>query len=892
MAQQGQNKALLEVCSACIQSGNNSAVRMLEYMTETRTPRAGFSALANEHLEASRPLFAAMTGLAELQRERGQLTADTYNNLRDVLRQYRTNLTVLNKMVNKLLDDEHKHGISRLTRGIRLMFTEGELDKMKASLAQCRIATQAIPEVFGWLLREIHVDTGLSMGYTALASVTGSADPTRGVARKAPETIPETPLPLRSPFNDSTPMLSGTMKDLRHDLPSPPWSDGSDHSYEHLGSDHTVSRQLHHRGGPSMAATGKSLTELTPPSSIVHPEEQTGHRALYEMPTHPVRIPVDLTTVSRWKPKHTQGANNSAASNALYVALQEKNHKMIEHLLDSGVPANHPSGNSLIRIAINNHDLDSVRLLLVFGADVNASDPDDITPLYAATECAFYEAAQLLLTYGADPNVAAGPTQESPFALTLHHGRAHFALLYLKYGADPDDELESGDTPFIKAINRTAPCHLVDLMLLYEASVNKKNSRGETPLFVAINADRPDIVGALLEHGALPNLPGPKHMLWPSVHHPMILELLLDKGADLRKAPGVLELATSINSIEAVKILLKHGVDVNAKKDGIFTPLCTAIRDDREKLVDLLLASGADPNLPASEYPAFKCVTHHRAHLLPKLLAAGADADEPAGIVETAVAHNNQDALILLLNAGLDPDARDAAGHTALTTAITKSDLGYIDILLARKANAGVRGHDWPVNMAVKNPEILAKLLPHLATAAIPKGALELAVQANQLESVKLLLAAGVAVEDKNGGVFSPLTTAIREDRKEIFRYLLDEAGADPNKPGEHLPIIKAIRRHRQDDLSYIEHLLHKGADMNLMYRGWNAVLQALDKGDDKTLQLLAEMGIPDLAVKDDDGHSVLEIMRARGMKEEEQILTHGPKVKKTGRKPTTDRAR
>ncbi|OQN97146.1 hypothetical protein B0A48_17243 [Cryoendolithus antarcticus] len=768
---------------------------MLEYMTETRTPRAGFSALANEHLEASRPLFAAMTGLAELQRERGQLTADTYNNLRDVLRQYWTNLTVLNKMVNKLLDDEHI--ISRLTRGIRLMFNEGELDKMKASLAQCRIAAQAIPEVFGRLLREIHVDTGLSMGYTALASVTG-----------------------------------------------------------------------------------------------IHPEEQTGHRALYEMPTHPVRIPVDLTTVSRWKPKHTQGANNSAASNALYVALQEKNHKMIEHLLDSGVPANHPSGNSLIRIAINNHDLDSVRLLLVFGADVNASDPDDITPLYAATERAFYEAAQLLLTYGADPNVAAGPTQESPFALTLHHGRAHFALLYLKYGADPDDELESGDTPFIKAINRTAPCHLVDLMLLYEASVNKKNSRGETPLFVAINADRPDIVGALLEHGALPNLPGPKHMLWPSVHHPMILELLLDKGADLRKAPGVLELATSINSIEAVKILLKHGVDVNAKKDGIFTPLCTAIRDDREKLIDLLLASGADPNLPASEYPAFKCVTHHRAHLLPKLLAAGADADEPAGIVETAVAHNNQDALILLLNVGLDPDARDAAGHTALTTAITKSDLGYIEILLARKANAGVRGHDWPVNMAVKNPEILAKLLPHLATAAIPKGALELAVQANQLESVKLLLAAGVAVEDKNGGVFSPLTIVIREDRKEIFRYLLDEAGADPNKPGEHLPIIKAIRRYRQDDLSYIEHLLHKGADMNLMYRGWNAVLQALDKGDDKTLQLLAEMGIPDIAVKDDDGHSVLEIMRARGMKEEEQILTHGPKVKKTGRKPTTDRAR
>ena len=71
--------------------------------------------------------------------------------------------------------------------------------------------------------------------------------------------------------------------------------------------------------------------------------------------------------------------------------------------------------------------------------------------------------------------------------------------------------------------------------------------------------------------GANADLPGPKHMLWPSVHQPKILELILDKGANLRKAPGVLELAASINSLEAVTILLRHNVDVNAKKDGIFT---------------------------------------------------------------------------------------------------------------------------------------------------------------------------------------------------------------------------------------------------------------------------------------------------------------------------------
>ena len=229
--------------------------------------------------------------------------------------------------------------------------------------------------------------------------------------------------------------------------------------------------------------------------------------------------------------------------------------------------------------------------------------------------------------------------------------------------------------------------------------------------------------------------------------------------------------------------------DPNAKKDGIFTPLCTAIRDDRGDLLDLLIAAGADPNLQASEFPAFKCITHHRAHLLPRILAAGADPSNPRGIIETAVAHNEKDALLILLEHKVDPNARSSKGDTPLTTAIRLGRLDLVDVLLSYKADPGVRGQEWPISMAVKSPEILRKLLDHILPSKIIKGALEQAVVADQIESVKLLLAAGVSVEDKNGGVFSPLTTSIRENRKEIFRYLIDEAGADPNSPGEHLPV-------------------------------------------------------------------------------------------------------
>ena len=78
------------------------------------------------------------------------------------------------------------------------------------------------------------------------------------------------------------------------------------------------------------------------------------------------------------------------------------------------------------------------------------------------------------------------------------------------------------------------------------------------------------------------------------------------------------------------------------------------------------------------------------------------------------------------------------------------------------------------------------------------------------------------------------------------------------------------------------------------MYRGWNAVLQAVctpttqdvrlclltscqvDNGDTKILKLLAARSTPDLNARDESGTSVLEMMEERGLREEEAILLGG----------------
>lgn len=194
---------------------------------------------------------------------------------------------------------------------------------------------------------------------------------------------------------------------------------------------------------------------------------------------------------------------------------------------------------------------------------------------------------------------------------------------------------------------------------------------------------------------------------------------------------------------------------------------------------------------------------------MPKILAAGGNPSSPKGVIETAIQHNEKECLkiLLKLKRKVDVNAKGESGNTPLTTAIKTGRMDLLDILLDHGASPAVRGQEWPVSMAVKNPLVLAKILPHIELSKIIKGSVEQAVVAGQLESVKLLLSKGVPIEEKTGGVFSPLTTSIREDRKDIFYYLIS-AGADVNTPGEHLPIIKAIRRHREDDLSYIEHLI------------------------------------------------------------------------------------
>lgn len=254
----------------------------------------------------------------------------------------------------------------------------------------------------------------------------------------------------------------------------------------------------------------------------------------------------------------------------------------------------------MLQIAAANRDTETISLLVRYGANPNGCDREGITPLYAATRAQCFESAKVLLKAGADCNLSAGPENASPLSLAASHNILDLVQLYMANGGKPTMIMESGSTALVESINKNVSPKVVEVLLQGGTDANAKNGEGCTAMFQAIQKDRIDLVQLLLDHGANPNLPAPKHPLWPSTYKPPILKLLLARGADHKKTPGVMELASSLKKLESVKILVEAGVSPNIRKDGVYTPLCSAIRDDSADIFHYLLEHGADPNFKSA----------------------------------------------------------------------------------------------------------------------------------------------------------------------------------------------------------------------------------------------------------------------------------------------------
>jgi ankyrin repeat protein len=176
-----------------------------------------------------------------------------------------------------------------------------------------------------------------------------------------------------------------------------------------------------------------------------------------------------------------------------------------------------------------------------------------------------------------------------------------------------------------------------------------------------------------------------------------------------------------------------------------------------------------------------------------------------------------------LLAGGADPDARATRGQTALMWAVAEQHPDVVEILLEGGADIHARSEVWELVMAVP---------PHGYrdyNRAIPHGgntALMFAAQVGDLDSARLLVAAGADVDDSDAWGVSALAMAGHSGFRDLALFLLAN-GADPDAAGPGFTAMHTAIMRRDAPLAAA--LLERGADPNLPVGTWTPTRRTSD---------------------------------------------------------------
>jgi uncharacterized protein len=331
-------------------------------------------------------------------------------------------------------------------------------------------------------------------------------------------------------------------------------------------------------------------------------------------------------------------ATMKGGETVLMLAARSGNVDAVKALLVRGArhDARERSGQTALMWAAAEGHAPVVRTLLEAGADMKATLDSGFTPFFFAVREGRIDVVRALLEAGVDVNEplkrrappAGGPAANaynrsggrgiSPLMLAVQNAHFELAIALVDAGADPND-VQTGFTPLhtiswvrkpdSSDVSDPAPPagsgRLTSLQFVREivkrgAKVNLRldkgtpripntssriDPEGATPFLFA--ADRSDVplMKLLLELGADPMLPN-FHNTTP-----------LMAAAGLGTTEPLEEAGEEVEALEATKMLLDLGADINARDDSGDTPMHGAAYGAYPAVVKLLAERGADPQI-------------------------------------------------------------------------------------------------------------------------------------------------------------------------------------------------------------------------------------------------------------------------------------------------------
>lgn len=361
-----------------------------------------------------------------------------------------------------------------------------------------------------------------------------------------------------------------------------------------------------------------------------------------------------------------------------------------------------------------------------------------------------------------------------------------------KGGCPVGEDIPYG-TPLLEAM-RQRDIPTVKRLIAEGANVNEADEKGLLPLILAARGDL-ELIDILLAANADVNIEGRygATALGNSTICSQAVKKFLAAGANVdyrnvNKQTALMNAAQNRN-FESVKMLLAANADISAKDVEEMTPLLYAVKSGSLEITKFLYEKGEkDLSDETAAIALFYAAGNVQPEMMKFLLQIGLNPNARqkygATAITTAAMRNNTENIKLLIEAGADVSIRGSQTAAPLTWASTYGYTEVVKLLIAAKSDVNVKENWSPLISAARNNHVETMKVLLNAGAKINalsydrKTALMYAAWTGKYEAVKFLIdnKADVNVRDKYDNL-TALSIA-KANKNEAIARLLEENGA------------------------------------------------------------------------------------------------------------------